>query len=69
LEQQTIRIMCPNVVCRRVLAVPLSARGRQVRCRFCGTSIRVPQKKEPPQPAPADNPDAKSDAGKGAEAA
>lgn len=69
MEQQTIRIMCPNVVCRRVLAVPLTARGRQVRCRFCGTSIRVPQKKEAPKPAPAEGADAKTDAGKGAEAA
>ena len=69
MEQETIRIMCPNVVCRRVLAVPLTARGRQVRCRFCGTSIRVPQKKEPPKPEPAEKADAKADAPKGAEAA
>lgn len=53
MEQETIRIMCPNVVCKRVLAVPLTARGRQVRCRFCGTSIRIPVKKDPPKPAPA----------------
>jgi hypothetical protein len=37
-------------MCRRVLAVPISARGRTVRCRFCATSIRIPEKKEAPAP-------------------
>lgn len=70
-HQETIRLMCPNVVCKRVLAVPLTARGRQVRCRFCGTSIRVPVKKEPPKPAPAENAEGADDKKpkKGAEAA
>ncbi|MFG0273773.1 MAG: hypothetical protein ACF8QF_01820 [Phycisphaerales bacterium] len=71
-QQETIRIMCPNVVCKRVLAVPLTARGRQVRCRFCATSIRVPVKKEPPKPAPVENAEDGADEKKprkGAEAA
>lgn len=34
--------MCPNLTCRKVLAVPATARGKTVRCRACGTSIRVP---------------------------
>jgi len=38
----SIRIMCPNLVCRKVLAVPHSCRGKTVRCRACGTNIRVP---------------------------
>jgi ribosomal protein S27E len=38
----TVRIMCPNLTCRRVLAVPTSARGKTVRCKNCGTTIRVP---------------------------
>ena len=42
----TIRIMCPNLTCRKVLAVPVSARGKTVRCRGCGISIRIP---EPPE--------------------
>lgn len=42
-----IRIMCPNLRCRAVLAVPAEARGRMVRCRACGTSIKVPSKREP----------------------
>jgi len=42
-QSSTIRIMCPNLVCRKVLAVPTSARGKVVRCRNCGTNIRVPE--------------------------
>lgn len=39
-----IRIMCPRLTCRKVLAVPTSARGRTVRCRSCGATLRVPTK-------------------------
>ncbi|HYF13966.1 MAG TPA: hypothetical protein VD971_02710 [Phycisphaerales bacterium] len=39
---QNVRIMCPNLVCRKVLAVPTSLRGKTVRCKNCGTNIRVP---------------------------
>ena len=52
-----IRIMCPSLRCRAVLAVPAEARGRMVRCQACGTSIKVPAKQEA-KPAPA--PDAAS---------
>jgi len=38
----SIRIMCPNLTCRKVLAVPHSCRGKTVRCRACATNIRVP---------------------------
>jgi hypothetical protein len=38
----TFRVMCPNLTCRKVLAVPESARGKTVRCRNCGTNIRIP---------------------------
>jgi len=56
-----IRIMCPNLRCRTVLAVPTEARGRMVRCRSCGTSIKVPPKREPlPQPDEAGAADAPS---------
>lgn len=51
----TVRIMCPNLTCRKILAVPKSARGRTVRCRNCGTSIGVPPESGPkPAPAPTD---------------
>lgn len=43
-QQQVIRIMCPNLSCQRVLAVPSHARGKIVRCRGCATSIRIPKK-------------------------
>lgn len=39
-----VRIRCPNLTCRKVLAVPQVARGKTVRCRSCGTNIRVPMK-------------------------
>ena len=38
----SIRIMCPNLACRKVLLVPTNCRGKTVRCRNCGTNIRVP---------------------------
>ncbi len=37
-----VRILCPSLLCRRVLVVPNNARGKTVRCRNCGTNIRVP---------------------------
>jgi hypothetical protein len=40
---ESIRIMCPNLSCRKVLAVPSNCRGKTVRCRGCSTNIRVPQ--------------------------
>jgi RNase P subunit RPR2 len=42
MPEESVRIMCPNLMCRRILAVPSSARGKTVRCRNCGTNIRVP---------------------------
>ncbi len=39
---EVIRIMCPNLGCQRVLAVPSHARGKLVRCKGCGTNIRIP---------------------------
>ncbi len=44
-----IRIMCPSLVCRKVLAVPSTARGKNVKCRNCGTIIRIPEKKAKPE--------------------
>jgi len=45
MQQETLRIMCPNLTCRKILAVPKTARGKTVRCRCCGTSIRIPNPK------------------------
>ena len=52
-QSQTLRIMCPNLTCKKILAVPSSARGKTVRCRGCGTNIRVPMPAEEAKPAPA----------------
>lgn len=41
-QAETVRVMCPNLTCRKILAVPHTARGKTVRCRGCGTNIRVP---------------------------
>ena len=50
-----IRIMCPNLKCRRILAVPNKARGRNVRCSGCGTFVHVPNSAAPsPTPAAAE---------------
>jgi hypothetical protein len=54
-----LRIMCPNLSCRKVLAVPQAARGKTVRCKGCTMSIRIPSA-PPVQPAkPAEAADEK----------
>lgn len=47
-----LRVMCPNLTCRKILAVPQSARGKTVRCRGCGTNIRVPSGGKEPAETP-----------------
>lgn len=47
MAESVIRVMCPNLRCRAVLAVPVEARGRLVRCKNCGTNIKIPPKKDP----------------------
>jgi hypothetical protein len=49
---ETIRVMCPNLVCRKILAVPTAARGKTVRCRGCGTNIRIPAEAAAAAPKP-----------------
>ena len=49
-DTQVIRIMCPNLGCQRVLAVPEHARGKLVRCRSCSTNIRIPVMRSPDVP-------------------
>jgi hypothetical protein len=44
MADESLRIMCPNLLCRKVLAVPHTARGKTVRCRACSTAIRIPPK-------------------------
>ena len=54
MAEETIRIMCPNLLCRKVLAVPTSARGKTVRCKSCSTAIRIPEKPVAAKPSEAD---------------
>ena len=51
-NDNVIRIMCPNLTCKRILAVPTTARGKLVRCRGCGINLRIPTGKAA-EPAPA----------------
>jgi hypothetical protein len=51
-SDNVIRIMCPNLTCKRILAVPTAARGKMVRCRGCGINLRIPTAKAA-DPAPA----------------
>lgn len=50
---EVIRIMCPNLACQRILAVPSHARGKLVRCRSCGMNVRIPQTKTAKTETPA----------------
>lgn len=45
-DEAVLRIICPNLGCQRVLAVPARARGKLVRCRTCGITVRVPSKEK-----------------------
>ncbi|MBL8745064.1 MAG: hypothetical protein JNK58_01770 [Phycisphaerae bacterium] len=63
MPENVIRVMCPNLRCRSILAVPSDARGRLVRCKTCGTNIKIPQKAETKaDAAPPDAKDAKKSA-------
>ena len=46
MNNDLIRIMCPNLQCQRVLGVPEGARGRLIRCRACTCNILVPELRE-----------------------
>lgn len=61
-----LRIMCPSLSCRKVLAVPVSSRGKNVRCKSCGATIRVPDKQAAPAPAAAKPAAAEEDKSKAA---
>lgn len=42
MTSSVIRLICPNLRCRTILAVPGSSRGRMVRCRNCSARVQVP---------------------------
>ncbi len=37
-----VQLICPNLRCRKFLAVPEEARGKMVKCQHCQTNFRVP---------------------------
>jgi hypothetical protein len=39
-------------MCQRILAVPMMARGKLVRCRNCGQTLRIPTKPESTDASP-----------------
>jgi len=42
---ESVRLICPNLQCRSILAVPPKARGKTVKCASCGARIRIPEKR------------------------
>lgn len=56
-----IRLICPNLKCRKILTVPATTRGKTVRCRNCGFKINVPAPSTPtPASSPAEEPTAET---------
>lgn len=47
----TVKIRCPNLVCRMILTVSTSMRGKRVRCASCGETLMVPKSAAGPAPA------------------
>lgn len=43
----TITLICPNLLCRSILQVPETVRGRKVRCGKCGKDFLVPSTGSP----------------------
>ena len=37
-----VQLICPNLRCRKFLAVPDEVRGKLVKCQSCQTLFRVP---------------------------
>jgi len=43
-SETKVTMICPNLTCRRTLSAPISARGKIMRCMYCNTPFRVPDK-------------------------
>ena len=56
MSAKVVRLICPNLKCRKILSVPDSARGKKVRCRGCGMRVQIPTKEAAPvAPQPDDD--------------
>ena len=42
-----VQIICPNLKCRKILAVPDELRSKSVKCQYCQTVLRVPEGRTP----------------------
>jgi hypothetical protein len=52
-----VQMLCPNLKCRKILAVSAEARGKLVKCQYCQSMLRVPTAKvEPVGPAAGTKP-------------
>ena len=48
-----VQLICPNLRCRKFLAVPDEVRGKPVKCQSCQTLFRVPDNTKKPAAAGA----------------
>jgi hypothetical protein len=48
----SVQIICPNLKCRKILAVPDALRGKSVKCQYCQMVLRVPGEPKIDSPAP-----------------
>ena len=48
-----VQLICPNLRCRKFLAVPDDVRGKLVKCQHCQTAFRVPEPVKKPAGATA----------------
>lgn len=48
-----VQLICPNLRCRKFLAVPDEVRGKLVKCQHCQTMFRVPDAARKAEPTPA----------------
>jgi hypothetical protein len=48
-----VQMLCPNLRCRKFLAVPDDVRGKLVKCQHCQTLFRVPDSSKRSDPAKA----------------
>lgn len=60
-----VQLICPNLRCRKILAVPDEVRGKLVKCQHCQTMFRVPEERtRPGGSAPASAPSSGAKASK-----
>jgi len=41
-QPERVTMICPELSCRRAISAPAAARGKTVRCPYCGSTFRVP---------------------------